>query len=121
MDTRELVTRYYDSLNSRDGRWKSLWAQDAVFSDASKTLQAQGLEAVIASFEPFLGGVRTVRVIESIVEGSKACFVVRYTYVNQKSEAMEQDVAEVWQIRDGKLASLILYFDLTAYRSFIRG
>ena len=34
---------------------------------------------------------------------------------------MSQDVAEVWQVKDGKLTKLTIYFDLTAYRSFIRG
>ena len=77
MDTKELITRYYASLNAKDDTWKSLWAANAVFSDASKTLDAQGLEAVIESFEPFLRGVRSAAVVDSIVEGSKACSVVR--------------------------------------------
>lgn len=121
MDTRELISGYYDSLNSKDDRWKSMWSQDATFSDASKTLEAQGRQAVIESFEPFLRGVESVEVVRSIVEGSAACFVVRYTYVNQKSETLTQDVAEVWTVRDGELTSLTLYFDLTAYRTFVRG
>jgi ketosteroid isomerase-like protein len=29
-------------------------------------------------------------------------------------------VAEVWEVRDGKLAKLTIYFDLTAYRSFMK-
>jgi ketosteroid isomerase-like protein len=121
LDTRELITRYYESLNAKDDAWKSLWAADAIFSDASKALNAQGLDAVIASFGPFLKGVGGVEVVSSVVEGPHACFVVRYTYVNQKSETLVQDVAEVWDVQDSKLASLTLYFDLTAYRSFIRG
>lgn len=121
MNTRDLVTSYYASLNAQDDRWKSLWAADAVFSDASKTLHAQGREAVIESFEPFLRGVSGVDVVDSIVEGAKACFVVRYTYVNQKSENLVQDVAEVWELAGETLSRLTLYFDLTTYRSFMRG
>jgi hypothetical protein len=34
---------------------------------------------------------------------------------------MQQDVAEVWRVSEGKLARLTLYFDLTAYRAFMRG
>jgi ketosteroid isomerase-like protein len=121
LDTRELITRYYESLNAKDDGWMSLWAPDATFSDASKTLHAEGLDAVIASFAPFLRGVGGVEVVSSVVEGSKACFVVRYTYINQKSETFVQDVAEVWEVHGGKLSSLTLYFDLTAYRNFILG
>ena len=54
MDTRELITRYYASLNDQDDTWKSMWGEGAVFSDASRTLIAEGHQAVIASFEPFL-------------------------------------------------------------------
>jgi SnoaL-like domain len=121
VDTKELITKYYASLNAKDDTWKSLWAASAVFSDASKTLDAQGLEAVIESFTPFLRGVSSVAVIDSIVEGSKACFVVRYTYVNQRSETLVQDVAETWESDGQKLSKLTLYFDLTAYRTFMRG
>ena len=121
MDTKELITRYYASLNAKDDAWKSLWAANGVFSDASRTLDAQGREAVIASFDPFLKGVSSVVVVDSVVEGSKACFVVRYTYVNQRSETLVQDVAEVWESEGEELSRLTLFFDLTAYRSFIRG
>lgn len=121
MDTRELITQYYASLNAKDDAWKSMWAEGAVFADASRTLSAEGKQAVIASFDPFLNGVRAAGVIESIVDGFKACFVVRYTYMNQKSETLVQDVAEVWEVDGEKLSSLTIYFDLTAYGSFMRG
>lgn len=98
-----------------------MWAADAIFSDAPKTLHAQGSDAVIESFGPFLRGVDGVRVVSSIVEGTNACFVIRYAYINQRSETLVQDVAEVWEVRGGALSSLTLYFDLTAYRSFILG
>jgi hypothetical protein len=65
--------------------------------------------------------VRDVTVVDSIVEGPKACFVVRYTYANQKSESLVQDVAEVWECAGDELSRLTLYFDLTAYRTFMRG
>ena len=120
-DTRGLITRYYESLNAKDDGWKSLWAADAIFSDAPKTLHAQGSDAVIESFGPFLRGVGSVEVVSSIVEGPDACFVIRYTYVNRRSETLVQDVAEVWEVRGGALSSLTLYFDLTAHRSFILG
>ncbi len=34
---------------------------------------------------------------------------------------MNQDVAEVAEVKNGKLAKLTLYFDLTDYRRFMRG
>ena len=121
MTTQDLVQSYYDSLNQKDDRWKDLYADDAVFADASQTLLAKGKEAVIQAFIPFLKGVAGLKVSQTIVEGEKACFIISYTYVNRKNERMDQDVAEVWEARSGKLARQIIYFDLTAYRRFMQG
>ena len=86
-----------------------------------RTLLAKGKEAVIQAFTPFLKGVAGLKVSQMIVEGDKACFIISYTYVNRKNERMDQDVAEVWEVRAGKLAKQIIYFDLTAYRRFMQG
>ncbi len=121
MSPLDVVRSYYDSQNKKDDRWKELWAEDAVFCDASRTLLANGRAAVIQSFTPFLKGVAALKISHTIVEGEQICAIVSYTYVNPKSAAMNQDVAEVWQVRGSQLASLTLYFDLTAYRRFMQG
>jgi len=121
MSTLEVIKSYYNSQSNKDDTWKDLWSDDAVFSDASQTLLAKGKEAVIQSFTPFLKGVATLKISQMIVEGEKACFIISYTYVNQKKEQMNQDVAEVWEVKDGKLAKVTIYFDLTAYRRFMQG
>jgi ketosteroid isomerase-like protein len=62
-----------------------------------------------------------VKLSELIVEGERACAIVDYVYVNPKGERLGQSVAEVWRVRNNRLAELKLYFDLTAYRAFMRG
>lgn len=120
MSIRNLVQSYYLSLNQKDEKWQELYSEDAVFSDASQTLNAKGKASVIQSFTPFLKGVEGVKVKQMIVEGEDSCAIVSYDYVNPKGEKMNQDVAEVWEVKDGKLAKLTIYFDLTAYRNFMR-
>ncbi len=121
MTTQDVIQSFYRSISNKDDQWKEFWSDDAVFSDASQTLFAKGKDAVIQSFTPFIKGVVGLKVSEIIVEGEKACFIISYTYVNSKKENLNQDVAEVWKVRDGKLANLTIYFDLTVYRSFMRG
>ena len=121
MSARDLVQSYYDSLNRKDGKWQELYSDDAVFSDASQTLHAKGKAAVIQSFIPFLKGVEGAKVRQMIIEGGDVCAVVGYNYVNPKGGKMSQDVAEVWEVKGGKLAKLTIYFDLIAYRNFMRG
>ena len=121
MSTKELIQSYYNSLSDKNGTWKDLYSEEAVFSDSSKVLNAKGKAAVIESFTPFLTGVASVKVKQLIIENGDACAVVEYEYMNAKGERMNQDVAEIWETRDAKLSRLTIYFDLTAYRSFMRG
>ncbi len=118
--TQQAIDRFYRSFIDKTDAWKELWADDAVFRDASDTLHAEGKPAVIQSFTPFLKGVATLEVRQRIVQGAQACYVVSYSYVNPKGEHMQQDDAEVWEVRNGKLAKLTVYFDLTGYRSLMR-
>ena len=121
MYTKDLVQSYYKSLEEKDDKWKDLYLEDAVFSDASQTLLAKGKEAVVQSFTPFLKGVAGIKIKKLIVEGETACAIVGYEYVNPKGESMAQDVAEIWEVKNDKVAKLTIYFDLTAYRNFIMG
>jgi ketosteroid isomerase-like protein len=56
-----------------------------------------------------------------IVENEDACAIVEYDYLNPKGEKLSQDVAEVWQVKNDRLTRLTIYFDLVAYRNFMRG
>ena len=118
---KDVIGKYYYSLNQKDNGWQGLYSDDAVFSDASQTLNAIGKPAVIQSFVPFLKGVAGVNVKQMIVDGEDVCAIVGYEYINSKGNKMNQDVAEVWKVRGEKLATLIIYIDLTAYRAFMRG
>lgn len=121
MSTRDLVESYYNSLNNKNDKWQELYSDDANFADASQTLNAKGKIEVIQSFTPFLKGVEDIKVKQIIIEDEYACAVVNYNYRNPKGEKMSQDVAEVWEVKDEKLGKLTIYFDLTAYRNFMRG
>jgi len=119
MDTKDLVQSYYKSIRDKDDKWKDLYLEDAIFSDASQTLLAKGKEAVIQSFTPFLKGVAGIKIKQLIIEGKNACAIISYDYVNPKGEKMNQDVAEIWEVKNDKLAKLTIYFDLSAYRNFM--
>lgn len=121
MSTKDVIQSYYDSLNKKDDKRQELYSEDATFSDASRTLHAEGKAAVIQSFIPFLKAVESLKLKQMIVEGEHACAIVGYTYVNRKGQKMSQDVAEVWEVKDGKLTKLIIYLDLTAFQNFMMG
>jgi ketosteroid isomerase-like protein len=120
MEAKELLHQYYQSLSQKDDGWKDLYADNAVFSDASQILNANGKDAVIQSFSTFLKGIEQVTIKEIIGEGENLCAIVSYDYINPKGVKWNQDVAEIWKIKDNKLVQLTIYFDLIAYRNFMR-
>ena len=52
-----------------------------------------------------------------IVEGPNAAAVVSYDYVNPSGGHLHQDDAEVWNVENGQIVSLTIYFDITEFRA----
>jgi ketosteroid isomerase-like protein len=119
MTVTEIIQSFYDGLAQKNDAWQMHLASDVVFSDASMKLHAEGKEAFIQSFTPFLRAVEHVHMKQLIVEGSLACAVVSYDYISPKGSKLHQDDAEVWKVVDGNIVSLTIYFDITEFRSFM--
>ena len=119
MDTRDVVQRFYDGMARNDGSWRDNLTESVAFSDASGKLTAQGREAFIQSFSGFLRAVEKVELKQLIVEGPNAAAVVSYEYVNPAGGRLQQDDAEVWNVENGQIVSLTIYFDITEFRSFM--
>lgn len=119
MAVQDIIWRFYESLEQKSDAWQEDLAEDVVFADASETLHAEGRAAFIQSFTPFLRSVEHVRLRQLIVEGGAAAAVVSYDYLSPSGGRMSQDDAEIWQIVDGKIAALTIYFDITAFRAFM--
>ena len=119
MTVKEILQNFYESLAKKNNDWQKNLSEDVVFSDASKWLHAEGKDAFIQSFTGFLRSVETVQVQQLIIEGTHACAVVSYDYISRKGNKLHQDDAEVWQIVDGKIVALTIYFDITEFRKFM--
>jgi ketosteroid isomerase-like protein len=119
MAVKEVIRDFYASLAAKNDGWQKNVAENVAFSDASGQLHAEGREAFIQSFTPFLRSVANVQVKQLIAEGPDACAVVSYDYVSPGGGKLHQDDAEVWKIMDGKIAALTIYFDITAFRQFM--
>jgi ketosteroid isomerase-like protein len=119
MTIKEMLQSFYDSLAKKDDAWQEYLADDVVFTDSNKKLHEEGKQAFIQSYSDFLKTVEDVKVKQIIIEGENACVVTGYHYVSPKGDKLNQNDAEVWQIKGGKLSSLTIYFDITEYRSFM--
>lgn len=119
MTSEDIIRQFYTSLAGKTNDWQQHLADTVVFADASKRLHAEGRDAFIQSFTGFLRAVERVELRQLIVDGNDAAAVVSYDYVSPSGGRLHQDDAEVWQIVDGQIAALTIYFDISEFRSLM--
>jgi len=56
-----------------------------------------------------------MRVKEMIVDGYRACVIGNYDYQFPNGNKVNGNVAEIWTVKDGKLASLTIFFDTLTF------
>ena len=110
MSTRNVVESYFKQLERKTG-WESLLAEDVVFTSfAIPNRQITGKQPYIEATKRFYSTIQSFEVRELVVEGSKACGLTRYQ-LKGPAGVFQSDVAEIFTVRDGKIASLGIYFD----------
>jgi len=116
MQTKEIIESYYDGIAQKKG-WESVISEEIIFSGAGpKTV---GKTAYIEGTTRFLKAVKTSKIITLILEGNKACAVIRYELVSPKGKEMSSEVAEILSVRDGKIDSSSIFFDTAGFKEFM--
>lgn len=116
MTTRATIEGYFDRL-ARGDRWETMLADDLHFSSyASPGRQVKGREAFVQGTRRFYSMIASVEVRELIVEGDHGVALTRYELRPPNgAPGFSSDVAEVFTVRDGSIASLAIYFDSAPY------
>jgi ketosteroid isomerase-like protein len=116
--TRDIVQKWYRLLAQKN-EWQNLISEDIKLADSSLNIHEEGRIAVTKSFDQFLKTVQAVTVKHIIVENEDACAIASYDFVSPQGKKLNFDVAEIWKVRNGKLRSLTIYFDITEFRKFM--
>jgi ketosteroid isomerase-like protein len=110
MTTRDAIDRYFTSLQRKQG-WDTFFADDVVFTSfTSPVKRVSGKAAFLESTRRFYSTIASVEVKDVLVDGDKACVLTHYQ-LQSPAGAIASDVAEVFHVRDGKIASFEIYFD----------
>src|SRR5579864_4165341 len=113
--TRTAVDAYFKALKAK-GDWRSLLAEDIAFtSRTSPVRRIDGRAAFLEETKRFYSTIGVVDVRQVIVEGNHACALTRYTLQPPAGTAFESDVAEIFTVRDGKIATFDIFFDSAPY------
>lgn len=114
MVTRSTVEAYFDRLKHK-ADWESLLAEDMTFTSyASPIKKLQGKGAFVSATQRFYASILSVEVGKLLVDGHNACVTTRYQ-LQTRGSAFQSDVAELFEVRDGKITSFGIYFDTAPF------
>lgn len=116
LSTKELLETYYKGFAQKQG-WESVISEDFMFigGDMTDTTPTIGKAAYIAVINRFSRVFQSMRVKEMMVDGDNACVIGNYDYQFPNGKRLNGDVAEIWKAKDGKLASLTIFFDTLTF------
>ena len=111
MTTRDIIQNYFDSLKQKSG-WEAFLADEMTFTSfVSPIKRVAGKGAYLEATKRFFSMITAVEVKNLIVDGDRACALTRYELQSPGGPVFDSHVAEVFGVRDGKIASLDIYFD----------
>jgi ketosteroid isomerase-like protein len=111
MSTRSIIDEYFHRLAQKSD-WSACLADDMVFTSfTTPNKRVDGRAAYLESTKRFYSTIVAVTVKDLVVDGAKACALTHYDLQAPGLPAFSTDVAEVFQVRDGKIASFDIYFD----------
>ncbi len=111
MNTRDTVQAYFNSLREK-GDWKTFLADEMVFTSlGTPAKQVRGRDAYLESTKRFYSMIDALEIRDILVDGDKACVLTKYDLQPPGRPMFESNVAEIFEVRDGKITSLRIYFD----------
>ncbi|PYM23240.1 MAG: hypothetical protein DMD80_26680 [Candidatus Rokuibacteriota bacterium] len=116
MSAREIVQAYFEELKQR-GRWEAFLADDLTFTSltTSPIKEVTGKAAYLESTKRFFSTVKSVDVRDLIIEGGKACALTHYQLQAPSGSRFQSNVAELFTVRNGKIAAFAIYFDTAPF------
>jgi ketosteroid isomerase-like protein len=109
--TKETILKYFDALTQK-GNWASFLSDDLAFTNYTVPIKRiHGRAAYLEATKRFFGMITAVEVRDLMVDGPKACALTRYQLRPPAGPPFESDVAEIFQVVDGQIGSLDIYFD----------
>ena len=111
MTTRDTIQGYFDSLRKK-GRWEAFLSDEIQFTSFTSPIKrVAGRGAYLEATKRFYSMIKAMEITGILVDGDKACVLTRYELQPPGGPAFESHVAEVFEVRDGKIESFAIYFD----------
>ncbi|HEX6925141.1 MAG TPA: nuclear transport factor 2 family protein [Longimicrobiaceae bacterium] len=115
MSPKDLVSDYLARVRAKEG-WESLLSDELRFTNFTHPVKrVAGKQGSIEGIRRFYSMVTALEVERIIADGKHVCALTRYELQPPGGPAFESHVAEVFEVEDGKITSLGIYFDSAPY------
>ncbi|MEO5797973.1 MAG: nuclear transport factor 2 family protein [Gemmatimonadales bacterium] len=115
MTTRDTIHGYFESLKQK-GAWSDFLADEMQFTSFTASVKrAAGKAAYLEATKGFYSLISAVHIEGMVVEGERACVLTRYDLQPPGGATFESHVAEVFEVRNGKIEAFNIYFDSAAF------
>ena len=111
MTTRDTIQSYFESLRAQSG-WEAFLSDEMVFTSFTSPIKhVTGKGAYLEATKRFFPMIKALEIKGILVDGERACALTRYDLQAPGGAAFESHVAEIFEVRNGKIKSLNIYFD----------
>jgi len=115
MTTRDTLQGYFKALKQKQG-WETFLSDDLNFTSYTSPIKrVSGRAAYLDATKRFYSMIGSMEVRDLLVDGVKACALTRYELRPPPGPPFSSDVAEVFEVRDGKIVSFDIYFDSSPF------
>jgi ketosteroid isomerase-like protein len=113
---RATIEQYFEKLSAKRG-WESMLADDMSFTSfAVPNRHVKGKEVFLQATSRFYGMIRSLELRQLLVDGDRVVALTRYQLQPPGgAAAFTSDVAEIFLVRDGRIATFDIYFDTAPY------
>jgi ketosteroid isomerase-like protein len=121
MDTRQIIDRYYQTVNAGDwDSWLTLF-QDNIVIDEQLAGHVEGIGILQGAVGAMKTGYSKFQNVPKhiVVNGDEACVVSHISAANAKGEPIEANVANYFRIKDGKIAYMANFHDSRPFDPFV--
>jgi ketosteroid isomerase-like protein len=119
METRDVVTRYYELANQGDwDGWTDLFAEDQVM-DEQLAGHVEGQDALRQIMKGFSTAYPSFQNVPRhiVVEGEQAAVVSHISATTPRGGSIEVDVANYFRIIDGRIIYMANFHDTAPYQT----
>ena len=115
MTTRVTIQGYFDSLRQLRG-WQAFLSDEMQFTSFTSPIKrVTGKVAYLEATKRFYSMIKATEIKGILVDGERACVLTRYELQPPGGPAFETHVAELFEVRDGKITSFDIYFDTAPF------